>query len=80
MCSCIDRSCRHASPAPSAYISRSLCLHFSLSLHTSLAPSAYISRSLYTHLSLPLAGAIRASKWIKGKTAGYYEMSDVLGL
>ena len=26
------------------------------------------------------AGAIRASKWINGKPAGYYEMSDVLGL
>jgi len=26
------------------------------------------------------AGAIRASKWIAGKPAGYYEMSDVLGI
>ncbi|EKX37565.1 hypothetical protein GUITHDRAFT_165430 [Guillardia theta CCMP2712] len=26
------------------------------------------------------AGAIRAAKWIKGKSAGYYEMTDVLGL
>jgi dihydrodipicolinate reductase len=26
------------------------------------------------------AGAIRASKWIAGKPAGYYEMTDVLGL
>ena len=26
------------------------------------------------------AGAIRASKWINGKAAGYYEMTDILGL
>eukprot|EP00287_Rhodomonas_sp_CCMP768_P013383 CAMPEP_0196717720 /NCGR_PEP_ID=MMETSP1091-20130531/1089_1 /TAXON_ID=302021 /ORGANISM="Rhodomonas sp., Strain CCMP768" /LENGTH=264 /DNA_ID=CAMNT_0042058187 /DNA_START=21 /DNA_END=815 /DNA_ORIENTATION=- len=26
------------------------------------------------------AGAMRAAKWIAGKPAGYYEMSDVLGL
>ena len=26
------------------------------------------------------AGAVRAAKWLKGKTAGLYDMSDVLGL
>lgn len=54
-----------------------------IGLHTVYYASEF-ERLEFTHRASSrdvfAAGAIRASKWINGKAAGYYEMTDILGL
>lgn len=54
-----------------------------IGLHTVYYASEF-ERLEFTHRASSrdvfAAGAIRAAKWINGKPAGYYEMSDVLGI
>uniref|UniRef100_A0A7S0W3M5 4-hydroxy-tetrahydrodipicolinate reductase n=1 Tax=Hemiselmis tepida TaxID=464990 RepID=A0A7S0W3M5_9CRYP len=54
-----------------------------IGLHTAYYASNF-ERLEFTHRASSrdvfAAGAIKASKWINGKAAGYYEMTDVLGL